>query len=129
VARAFAARGDVVVAIGEQKRMLGRTNVHPLVRCVGYPEPIAAGRQTHVYLRSLEAHVRRGQAVYRAARKLADQGFRPDVVVAHPGWGEALFLKDVFPHARHIQYLEFFYRAEGADVGFDPAIPVTATKC
>lgn len=34
-----------------------------------------------------------------------------------------MFLRDAFPKARHIHYLEFFYRAEGVDVGFDPLWP------
>ena len=69
--------------------------------------------------------MRRGQAVFRVARKLLAQSFRPDVVIAHPGWGEALFLRDAFPEARHINYLEFYYHAAGSDVGFDPEFPAT----
>jgi glycosyltransferase involved in cell wall biosynthesis len=42
------------------------------------------------------------------------------VIVAHPGWGESLFLQQVWPQARMGIYCEFFYRAEGADTGFDP---------
>jgi glycosyltransferase involved in cell wall biosynthesis len=38
----------------------------------------------------------------------------------HTGWGEALFLKEIFPKAKIVGYFEFFYRAKGADVGFDP---------
>jgi hypothetical protein len=34
--------------------------------------------------------------------------------------GEALFLKDVFRDAKMLSFIEFFYRAEGADFGFDP---------
>ncbi|WP_366143360.1 hypothetical protein [Azospirillum sp.] len=33
----------------------------------------------------------------RARLVLRQRGFLPDVICAHPGWGEALFLKDVFP--------------------------------
>ena len=47
----------------------------------------------------------------------------PDVVCAHPGWGEALFLKDVFPQAKLQLYLEFYYRAHGSDMNFDPEYP------
>jgi glycosyltransferase involved in cell wall biosynthesis len=43
----------------------------------------------------------------------------PDVVVAHPGWGEALFCKDVWPAARLVIYAEFFYGTEDSDYGFD----------
>lgn len=125
ICRALAERGDTVVAIGDAKRLKQRSNPHPRIQIIGYPEPAGANAQTHHYLHSLEAHVRRGQAVFRVAQSLANKGFRPDVVVAHPGWGEALFLKDAFPQARHIQYLEFFYRAVGADVGFDAEFPVS----
>jgi glycosyltransferase involved in cell wall biosynthesis len=47
------------------------------------------------------------------------------VICAHPGWGEALFLKDVFPAAKLLLYLEFFYRAHGSDMGFDPEFPTS----
>jgi glycosyltransferase involved in cell wall biosynthesis len=125
IARALAEQGDDVVAIGESRRLEQRRLPHPKVRLIGYPSPKGAGRHTHHYLRGLEAHVRRGQDVLRVCQQLITNGFQPDIVVAHPGWGEALFLRDVFPRARIIHYLEFFYRAEGADVGFDPEFPVT----
>ena len=44
--------------------------------------------------------IRRGRAVAAGALDLRRRGFRPDVIFAHIGWGEALFLKDVFPAAR-----------------------------
>jgi glycosyltransferase involved in cell wall biosynthesis len=130
IAKALAERGDTVVAIGEEKRLKQRGMIHPRIRLVGYPEPGGAGPKTHHYLQGLEGHVRRGQAVFRLAQGLVKDGLKPDVVVAHPGWGETLFLKDIFPRARHVQYLEFFYRAHGADVGFDPEFPSTVdTVC
>ena len=125
IVRALAERGDDVVAIGEARLLQQRRWTHPRVRLIGYSTPKNAGAHTHHYLRGLEAHVRRGQSVIRVCQKLTAQGFQPDFVVAHPGWGEALFLRDIFPRARHIHYLEFFYRAEGADVGFDPEFPST----
>jgi glycosyltransferase involved in cell wall biosynthesis len=92
----------------------------------GYELQSAGGSQTHAYLRDFEAHVRRGQEVVRLALSLRDKArFQPDVVVSHPGWGESLFLRDVFPAARHIQYCEFYYHATGADVGFDPEFPAS----
>jgi glycosyltransferase involved in cell wall biosynthesis len=41
-------------------------------------------------------------------------------VVAHPGWGEALFVKEVWPRANLLSFVEYHYRASGGDVGFDP---------
>jgi glycosyltransferase involved in cell wall biosynthesis len=51
---------------------------------------------------------------------LTAEGFEPDVMVAHPGWGESLFLKDKFPRAKLLTFCEFYYHGRGADVGFDP---------
>lgn len=78
---------------------------------------------THPLLKDQEAKVMRGEACAAAMLQLRHEGFVPDVVVAHPGWGEALFVKDVFPRARLIVYCEFYYAAEGRDVGFDPEMP------
>lgn len=57
------------------------------------------------------------------AHELKAAGFTPNVICAHPGWGEPLFLKDVWPNARLVSYFEFYYHASGADVGFDPEFP------
>ncbi len=80
----------------------------------------------HHYLASFETAIRRGQDVLRACQQIRAKGFVPDLIVGHPAWGELLFIKDVFPEARLIAYFEFFYRAVGADVGFDPEFPSTA---
>ena len=52
------------------------------------------------------------------------QGFDPDLVVVNTGWGENLFLKDVWPKARHVAYFEYYYHAKGQDLDFDPEFPV-----
>ncbi|MBK5932634.1 glycosyltransferase involved in cell wall biosynthesis [Rhodovulum imhoffii] len=63
----------------------------------------------------------RGAAAARAARGLRDKhGFTPDVIFGHSGWGETLFLREVWPSARLLNYAEFLYRSEGLDAGFDP---------
>ena len=74
----------------------------------------------HHYLRGIEAGVLNAQAVASVALDLKRSGFVPDVMLGHNGWGEIWYLKDVFPTTPLIGYFEFFYRAEGADVGFDP---------
>ncbi len=80
--------------------------------------------QTHHYVRSLEASVLQGQAIFRLAQSLKADGFVPDIVYAHSGWGPALFIKDVFPQAKLLGYFEWFYRARGADSDFDPSDPL-----
>lgn len=109
-----------VVAIGEEKNVVHRSLLHPKVIVNTYRQDKGGGRETHHYIRDYEAAIRRGQTVARLAIDIRKSGFYPDVVVGHTGWGETLFLKDVFPAARHISYFEYFYRAEGGDVGFDP---------
>ncbi len=124
VACALAEAGHDVVGMGQKKNVEARRPIHPKIKCVMYPNPRPLNPQTHRYLRQLEEQTFRGQAVYRACNALIRSGFRPDVVVAHPGWGESLFLKEIVPHAKHVLYLEFYYSAEGADFGFDPEFPV-----
>jgi glycosyltransferase involved in cell wall biosynthesis len=67
-----------------------------------------------------EADCIRGRAAADCALMLRQKGFVPDLIIGHPGWGETLFLRDIFPKAKQIVYGEYYYRAEGGDVGFDP---------
>ena len=63
----------------------------------------------------------RGVTVARACLQLRQsRGYVPDVIFGHSGWGETLFLKEVWPEAKLLIYAEFYYRGRGADVGFDP---------
>lgn len=97
----------------------------PGVTRVTYESKQQPAEKTHRYLRQTEQAVYQGQAAWRACHALKTrEGFMPDIVIAHPGWGDALFLKDLFPSARFLYFCEFYYRAHGADVGFDPAEPV-----
>jgi glycosyltransferase involved in cell wall biosynthesis len=73
----------------------------------------------------MQAKVLRAEAIAKRALELKHSGYSPDVIVAHPGWGETLFVKQVWPAARLGLYAEFFYSQEGADVGFDPEFPST----
>ena len=74
---------------------------------------------THQYLQSIEPMIYNGQACFRACKQLNDEGFVPDVIYGHPGWGDMLFVKDIFPNTPVINYCEFYYRGTGADVHFN----------
>jgi glycosyltransferase involved in cell wall biosynthesis len=71
-------------------------------------------------LQDFQTKTLRGEAAAAAALELKTRGFSPDVIVVHPGWGEQLFLKDVWPQAKLLAFMEFFYRSEGLDTNFDP---------
>ena len=75
-------------------------------------------------LQDFQTKTIRGEAVAAAALELKRKGFTPDVMVVHPGWGEQLFLKDVWPEARMLCFMEFFYRSQGLDTNFDPEFAV-----
>jgi glycosyltransferase involved in cell wall biosynthesis len=67
-----------------------------------------------------EADLIRGHAAADAALRLKTQGFEPDLIIGHPGWGETIYLREIFPRARQILYAEYYYRTLDGDVGFDP---------
>lgn len=94
----------------------------PGVRKAVYTPQRKPSRQTHHYLREVEAGVLNGQEVARAAYSLKKSGFVPDVMLGHNGWGEIWYLKDIYPKVPLIGYFEFFYRAEGADIEFEPGV-------
>jgi glycosyltransferase involved in cell wall biosynthesis len=89
------------------------------VRVVPYQPAQGSTPGVHPWVRDFESKAIRGQACFLAAQQLKSRGYAPDLVIAHPGWGESLFIKDVWPQTRLGIYCEFFYQNEGLDVGFD----------
>ncbi|WP_207485434.1 glycosyltransferase family 4 protein [Arenibaculum pallidiluteum] len=97
----------------------------PGVRRITYAPRREPARSTHRYLVGTERAVLHGQQVARVLGELKAEGFLPDIIYAHPGWGEALFIKDVFPQVPLLGFFEFYYSSMGADLGFDPASPAS----
>lgn len=93
------------------------------VKLLSYTASRGTTANMHPWVSDFETKTIRGEACFRAALQLKAQGFSPDVIIAHPGWGESLFLKDIWPQAKLGIYCEFYYHPEGADVGFDPEFP------
>lgn len=98
----------------------------PGVKKIIYEVSREARPETHHYVRTLENAVLQGQGLYRVATELKKQGFYPDIVYGHSGWGPTLFVKDIFPRAQFLCYFEWFYHAHGTDADFDPSDPLTA---
>lgn len=80
---------------------------------------------THHYLKIYEDAILHGQQVVRELIKLREEGFYPDVVVSHPGWGESLFVKEVYPYVPVLHYCEFYYNPHGIDTHFDAEDPAS----
>jgi len=74
----------------------------------------------HPYSIDFDQAVSTGARVAEVCRMLRDQQVRPDLIIGHCGWGETLFVKDVFPEVPLLVYFEFYYHARGVDVDFDP---------
>jgi glycosyltransferase involved in cell wall biosynthesis len=120
LAPALVRRGHTVVAMTMQKT---KTPEWEGVKILSYAATRGTTPNVHPWVSDFETKAIRAEACFRAALKLKDQGFKPDVIVAHHGWGESLFLKEVWPEAKLGVYCEFFYHTQGADVGFDPEFP------
>ena len=94
------------------------------IRMLQYlPAPIAP--MVRSYVNDLEGGILNGLAVARMCEGLKREGFTPDIVVGHTGWGELLFVKDVWPTVPLLGYFEFFYRSSGSDLDFDPEFGTT----
>lgn len=90
----------------------------PNVRKLEYTPARKPAPSTHRYLRLAEEGILNAQAVANVAVAARKTGFRPDVIVAHVGWGEALYLKQVWPNTPVLGYFEWFYRPTGSDADF-----------
>jgi glycosyltransferase involved in cell wall biosynthesis len=90
------------------------------VHKITYPRDQRGPVNCHAYTVELDRAVQAGAAVAEVCRDLRNRGFRPDLIVGHSGWGETLFVKDVFPDVPVLANFEFYYHTRGVDVDFDP---------
>lgn len=82
----------------------------------------------HPWLIDMETKTIRAEAMFHRLMELKQAGYQPDLIIAHPGWGESLFVKQVWPTTKLAIYCEFFYSAEGQDMGFDPEFPSSSIE-
>jgi glycosyltransferase involved in cell wall biosynthesis len=87
---------------------------------ITYPKDSRGAVNCHTYAVDIERAIHAGATVAEVCRTLRDEGLRPDLIVGHSGWGETLFVKDVFPAVPLLANFEFYYHAQDVDVGFDP---------
>ncbi len=120
LAPALVAQGHSVAAMVMQKA----ASTHwQGVRLYPYSARRGSTAGVHPWIADFETKTIRAEACFGAALALREGGYTPEVIIAHHGWGESMFLKEVWPKARLGIYCEFYYRGEGADVGFDPEFP------
>lgn len=89
LAPALAGRGHQVSA------MLMRALDVPVwqgVRLLPYSTARGSTPNVHPWVSDFETKIIRGEACFRAGLRLREQGHVPDVIIAHPAWGETLFI-------------------------------------
>ena len=110
-------RGHELVAIASHQRPISLKG-----RVLRYEEPpglkgVPLG--TQVWHEGLE----RAARVAHIAAKLEQEGWRPDLILAHTGWGETLGLQEVWPTVPQVLWPELWVRPEHGGYGVDPLKP------
>ncbi|MEP0963412.1 MAG: glycosyltransferase family 4 protein [Roseobacter sp.] len=96
------------------------------VQTVVYKPHHGPGAQAYGLSKVWEAATGAGYGAVTAARALEkEQGFKPDIIIGHVGWGELTFFKQLWPDVPIIGYFEYYYQLEGGIVGYDPSEPVS----
>ncbi|MFL0770927.1 MAG: glycosyl transferase family 1, partial [Prochlorococcus sp.] len=85
------------------------------VYCQAYQLQRCNTTDIHPLVLETESKVIRGEAVAEQAALLKQQNFHPDLILGHPGWGEMLFLADLWPDVPQMHYVEFFHGVPGTD--------------
>jgi glycosyltransferase involved in cell wall biosynthesis len=93
------------------------------IKLLKYAMPEGDVRGTHPFARRFDVECRRAEQVMYALTSLKADGFVPDVIAAHPGWGETLPVRTIFPNARLLVYCEYYYGTRNRDVAFDLEFP------
>jgi glycosyltransferase involved in cell wall biosynthesis len=113
LAPAMAAAGHRITALAIEGVEL------PSTQFVRYRPHRGSSPGIHPWAVDVETKLVRGEACAMAAERLRATGYKPDIIVGHPGWGEMLFLRDIWPGVPQLHFLEFYYSPRGVDVGFD----------
>lgn len=82
-----------------------------------YIEPVAP-ESCHPHLKNYVAATLTAQSAASLALTLKVQGFIPDIIIGFSGWGDSMFMKDIFPDTPFLSYYEWYYNADSEDVLF-----------
>ncbi len=111
------ATGDHEIAFLTQRRKPPQFDG---LRTVIYKPHHVPGKEAYGLSKVWEEAAGSGFGAAMAARKLErEEGFKPDIVIGHVGWGELTFFKQIWPDVPIIGYFEYYYNLHGGLVGFD----------
>ena len=95
------------------------------VRTVVYKTHHKASDNAYGLSKTWETAAGNGFGAVNALRQIVADGFTPDIVIGHVGWGELSFFREVLPDTPMIGFFEYFYSVTGGPVGFDPSDTVS----
>ena len=107
LAPALCDRGHEVKAIGSSQRP---TDPRIEVLRYAYSKPERSG--IHDLTGEVDEWIRRAELVATTAMGLKKRGWAPDLVLAHPGWGEAMLLRQVFTASPLVVWPELWLKPE-----------------
>lgn len=119
LAASLAAEGHQVLALA----MNPSGNVPGVTLINHRPDRLKSGEDLPEILSEMDAKLIRAESGYNAMKAMKEQGFEPDIIYAHPGWGDAIYVRNIWPGARYVVYGEWYYNMQGQEVNFDPAMP------
>ena len=112
------ARGHELVAVGSHQRPLPFD-----CRMLRYGEPAKPSEPLPFGSGLWHEALQRAEAVAGLCQGLENQGWRPDRILGHCGWGETLGLHALWPSIPQILWPEIWVRPEHGGYGADPQKP------
>ena len=100
-------RGHELKAIGSSQRP-----TDPRIEVLRYEHKLGDRSGIHPHSLEIDDWIHRSERVADLAMGLKKRGWAPDVMLAHPGWGEALLLRQVFPSTPLVIWPELWLRPE-----------------
>lgn len=118
----FGITGEHRIVFLTQTKQVPQVKHH---RILQYELDHKLAKNSWVVSRYFELSCSAGVKVAEICRGLDKQGFKPDIIIGHTGWGEMLFLREVWPDVPTLSYFEYFYSAHNSAIDFDPEFPIT----
>ena len=94
ILRWLAGQGEHRIIFLTQRKEIQAT---PGVTIARYKTHHRSAKDAYALSRYFEDCMGAGYGAFLACRTMQDQGFRPDLILGHVGWGELTFVKQVWP--------------------------------
>ena len=94
---------------------------HPVAGVCHHPyQMLCAPSSTLPLASAQELSIIMAASALRCASHLKKNGLEVDLIIAHASWGEATFLKQVWPKCKILLYLEYYHTLHGGELGNVP---------